>query len=80
MKTYLELTQKAVGKAPCSTRALAKASGLSPALLSRILSGERGLTAPVAKALAAGLRGWAKNCIEAARDLERLANQTARRD
>lgn len=65
--------REALQLAPCSTRALAKAAGLSPTLLSRILSGTRTATPASARALAKGLREWGRDCERAARKLEQAA-------
>lgn len=66
--------RKALRLAPCSTRALAQAAGLSPALLSRVLSGERAPTPATLRALSMGLRQWAGDCLKAAEMLEQLDN------
>lgn len=74
MTSHLLTVRRVLREAPCSTRALARAAGLSPALLTRIAKGERSLTPATAKALAKGLRGWAKDCDRLARQLDRVAN------
>jgi len=73
MTSHLPTVRRVLREAPCSTRALAKAAGLSPALLSRIVKGERSLTPATAEALARGLRGWAADCERLAGQMEALA-------
>ena len=74
MKNPLPVVRRVLREAPCSTRALANAAGLSPALLSRIVKGERTLTPATAEALAGGLRGWAQDCERLATEMEELAS------
>lgn len=77
MTTALRQAQRVLKDAPCSTRALAQAAGLSPALLSRILNGERSLTPATAAALATGLEEWSDRCAKLAREMRTIAGTLA---
>jgi ribosome-binding protein aMBF1 (putative translation factor) len=68
-------TLRAVERAPCSTRALAKAAGISHGLLHRIQRGDYHVTPDVAERLATALEAWGATCVAAARAIRAAARQ-----
>jgi len=63
----------AIAAAPCTLRALARTAGLSPALLSLIVSGKRHATPEVAEKIARALEAWSRDCDRLARKVRRAA-------
>lgn len=58
--------REAIELAPCSVRSLAKAAGVSPAILQHIRSGLRAATPDVAERVAAALEHWGARCVRLA--------------
>jgi DNA-binding transcriptional MocR family regulator len=63
---------------PGSERALARAAGISKALLPRIRGGYLRATPATAERLADALDGWAKDCAQGAERLRRAAARSRR--
>lgn len=66
-----DAVRQAIRCSPGSLRALARASGVDVATLSRILSGQRVATPEVARKLADALERWSRETKEAARRIRR---------
>lgn len=64
------ILREALDVAPASIRALARAAGVSPRLVTRIRDGERRLTRETRDALAGALRDREARCRRAAEALE----------
>lgn len=60
-----EAVCQALAQIPCSERALALRAGVSPATLTRIKSGERGVSPEIVRRLAQALAMWAEDCAGA---------------
>ncbi len=71
-------TRRALRAAPTSLRALAREAGVWHATLNRISRGELGASATVARAIAAALRRWGKQCLAAAERLDTALHQHRR--
>ena len=65
----------AIDVAPCSLRALARAAGVSHALLQQIKRGDFNATREVAEKVAGALDGWAGRCAGAARKVRAAARR-----
>jgi len=63
----------ALDAAPCSLRALARAAGVSHALLQQLRRGEFNATPAVAEKVASALDVWAGRCAGAARKVRAAA-------
>ncbi len=74
-----EVVAYAVKAAPVSLRRLAREADVSPALLSRICSGERNATPEVAAAIADALDRLAGGCQALARRIRRVRKRNRRR-
>jgi transcriptional regulator with XRE-family HTH domain len=62
------VVRRALRRAPCSIRALARAAGVSHVLLAEIRRGRKAVTPRVARMVAAALEQWGTQChVEAAR-------------
>ena len=77
---FASLLRRVLRLAPTSPRTLARAAGVSPALVYRAASGERTLTPAVAERLAATLDSWAADCAEAAEQLRTIGATEAGND
>ena len=71
MNRLTTTVRKAVERAPCSIRALAKAAGVPHVTLAHIIHGRREATEDVARKVARALDGWAKKCSRSAADIRR---------
>jgi transcriptional regulator with XRE-family HTH domain len=66
--TLETVVRRAIRRAPCSIRALARTAGVSHVLLAEILRGRKAVTPRVARLVAAALERWGTQChTEAAR-------------
>lgn len=65
----------AIEAAPCSLRALARAAGVSHALLLQLQRGDFQATPAVAEKVAKALDGWAGQCAAAARKVRAAARR-----
>lgn len=63
--------RRAIREAPCTMRALARASGVSHAMLAAVVSGKERGTVRVALKVAAALEEWAEQCATDAAMLRR---------
>lgn len=66
---------RAVESAPCSTRALAKAAGISHGLIHHIQRGEIHVTPEIAGRIAKALEQWGTACTAAARKVRAAARR-----
>ena len=66
---------RAVESAPCSTRALAKAAGISHGLIHHIQRGDYHVTPEVAGRIAKALERWGAACTAAARKVRAAARR-----
>lgn len=63
--------RRAIQESPATLRALARAAGVQPATLARIGTEELGASDALARAVAAALRQWARDCDHLAAGIER---------
>jgi hypothetical protein len=68
-ESLIEVVRAVLAEVPCSERALARAAGLSSAMLPRIRGGSGRVTTDTARRLAAALEDWSKDCARASRRL-----------
>lgn len=54
--------KRAIRRAPCSTRALARTAGVSHVMLAAIVTGKEHVTPRVAKLVAQALEQWSAQC------------------
>lgn len=66
---------RAVETAPCSTRQLAEAAGISHGLIHRIQRGDYNATPQLAARIAKALDQWGETCIAAARRVRAAARR-----
>ena len=67
--------REAIARAPGSVRSLAKAAGVSPAILQHIGTGFRAATPDVAERVATALQQWGARCGQLAARIRRAARQ-----
>jgi DNA-binding transcriptional regulator YdaS (Cro superfamily) len=73
--------RRAILRAPCSTRALARTAGVSHVMLAQIVRGKEKATPRVALKVARALEEWAGRCsTEAAHVRAAVEGRTPRRD
>jgi transcriptional regulator with XRE-family HTH domain len=77
-RTVTDQVRRAIQRAPCSLRALSRASGVDVSSLSRIQSGEREATLDVATAVADALETWSAHCAAAARAIRQRTKRGTR--
>ena len=58
------VVRRAIRRAPCTIRALARQAGVSHALLAAIVAGQRGATPAVAQEVARALDTWSARCAQ----------------
>ncbi|HTK43056.1 MAG TPA: helix-turn-helix transcriptional regulator [Gemmatimonadales bacterium] len=63
---------------PGTQRKLAAEAGISPALLTRMLNGERAVTPAVAEALAEAFTRWSERCAAGAEAIRRATREARR--
>jgi transcriptional regulator with XRE-family HTH domain len=66
---------QAIAKTPGSMRSLAEEAGVSPALLTRLVTGSRAATPAVALKLATAFETWGASCAQAVQQLRAAARQ-----
>ena len=71
--TLSATVRRAIERAPCSVRALAREAGLAHTTLTRIRDGETTVTPTAAAAIARALRAWGNRCNQLATDIEDAA-------
>ena len=74
-KALGDVVSKALKQAPGSIREIAREAGVPHTTLSRIVSGERGATPEVARAVAAALARWGRKCGKAERTILQAINK-----
>lgn len=70
-----EAVREALKRIPGSERALAIEAGVSPATLTRVKSGERGVSPDIVRRLADALATWTEDCAGAERTLRRALDE-----
>ena len=74
-KNLNDRLREAVEQAPGSVRSLARAAGISPAILRHVSSGLRAATPDVADSVAAALEQWGVRCVKLAAKVRKAARQ-----
>lgn len=74
-KNLNDRLRDAIKQAPCSVRSLAKAAGVSPAILQHIGSGLRAATPDVAERVATALDQWGARCVKLAAHVRQAASK-----
>jgi len=67
--------REAIAQAPCSVRSLARAAGVSPAILRHISSGLRAATPAIAERVATALDQWGARCVHLAAKVRAAARK-----
>ena len=72
--------RRAIRRAPCSTRALARTAGVSHVMLAAIVTGGERATPRVALKVAKALESWAARCAREAAAIRKAVDQRSKED
>ena len=78
-ESLTSVVRAVLAEAPCSERALARAAGLSSAMVPRIRAGSLNATPETAGRLVQALEQWSKDCGRAAGRLRRAVERSPSR-